>query len=365
MANLFVGKRRTQWVLGSAVTILVLIGTFVILRPFWIPVAWAVVLAVATWPIFRRLRSLLGGREGLAALIMTLLLVLAIVGPVVILTLILSDEVRRTYSAVQVWMVQGPPEVPAWVGHIPWVGDRIEQWRGDFIQNPQGWHQLIEKYQKEWVAHLLDTGRAMGLILVKAGLTLLTAYFIYRYGDSLFVQTRQVFSRLAGEETSRFLHPIGDTIRAVVYGLLLTALVQGVMAGIGYWVTGLGSPVLLGAATALLALIPFGAPLIWVPSGVYLISQGSMIGGVGLLIWGGLVISWIDNLLRPMFISGSTKIPFLLVFFGLAGGLLAFGMIGLLIGPVILSVIMTLWTEWAEGTERAERATKFDISDLK
>jgi len=346
--------------MGTGVTLLVILGTFVILRPFWIPVAWAVVLAVVSWPVFQKIRTLLGGREGLAAFLMTLLLILAIVGPVVILSFILLEEIRNTYATIQVWIAQGPPEIPLWVSQLPWVGPKVEQWRAALIQDPEGWKHLVEKYEKQWVSSLLATGREVGLILVKAGLTILTAFFIYRYGDSLFVQTRQVFSRLAGEETSRFLHPIGETIRAVVYGLLLTALVQGTLAGLGFWVAGMDSPVLLGAATAGLALLPFGAPLIWVPAGIYLLSQGMVIQGVGLLLWGGLVISWIDNILRPMFISGSTKIPFLLVFFGLAGGLLAFGLIGLLIGPVILTVILTLWTEWAEEEKRGRRTAVRD-----
>ncbi|MBI4714598.1 MAG: AI-2E family transporter, partial [Nitrospirae bacterium] len=112
-------RRRTQWIMGTGVTLLVILGTFVILRPFWIPVAWAVVLAVVTWPIFQKIRTLLGGREGLAAFLMTLLLFLAIVGPVVILSIILLEEIRNTYATIQVWIAQGPPEIPLWVSQLP------------------------------------------------------------------------------------------------------------------------------------------------------------------------------------------------------------------------------------------------------
>lgn len=349
-------RRRTQWFFGITALVLLFLATFIILKPFWVPVAWAIVLAVVTWPLYHRILEALGYREALAALIMTTLLVLAIVGPVVFLSVVLVDEARQVYQVVQTWTQQGPPELPAWIRDLPWIGQTLEAYRQNLLENPEAWRQTLQAYQKQWLADMLSTGRRIGVNLIKALLTIFTLYFIFRYGESLFIQTRRVFSRLMGQETSRYLQPVGDTIRAVVYGIVLTALVQGILAGIGYWVAGVPSPVLLGAATTLLALFPFGAPLVWIPSGLYLISQGHLWHGVGLLLWGGLVISWIDNLLRPMFISGSTRIPFLLVFFGLAGGVMAFGMIGLLVGPVILSVMLTLWREWAEGA--GERRTR-------
>jgi predicted PurR-regulated permease PerM len=364
MNQLPMGDRWSQWIMGTAVIVLVFVGTFVILRPFWVPVAWAVVLAVVTWPVFLRIRSALGEREGLAALAMTLLLIVAIVAPVVVLTITLVQEARSAYQTIQLWILQGPPALPAWLIDLPFVGETIRQWHDYFTQDPDRLRDFIEKYQKQWTSNILATGREIGIALAKIALTILTAFFIYRYGESLALQTRHVFNRLAGEGVSRFLHPIGETIKAVVYGLLLTALVQGILAGIGYWAAGLDSPVLLGAATAFLALLPFGAPLIWVPSAIYLLSEGSMVQGIGLILWGALVISWIDNLLRPLFISGSTKIPFLLVLFGLAGGLLAFGMIGLLLGPVILSVILTLWEEWAQKSERVIGAKRTEKQTL-
>ena len=125
----------------------------------------------------------------------------------------------------------------------------------------------------------------------------------------------------------------------------------GLLAGIAYAVAGLPVPALLGAATALLALIPFGAPVVWVPAGLAPLFQGNWLAGGGILLWGMLVVSWVDNLIRPMVISASTRVPFLLVFFGVVGGAMAFGLIGLFIGPVVLSVLLTLWKEWAAPAE--------------
>jgi len=156
---------------------------------------------------------------------------------------------------------------------------------------------------------------------------------------------------LLGARVDGYLEAVGSTTRAVVYGLLLAALVQGAMAGLGYWVAGVAAPVFWGATTALVALIPFGAPLIWGSIGIWLLARGDTAAGVGLLLWGALAVSWIDNLVRPLVISGVARIPFLLVLFGVLGGLAAFGLIGLFVGPVILAILLALWREWASAAE--------------
>ena len=132
----------------------------------------------------------------------------------------------------------------------------------------------------------------------------------------------------------------------MVYGLVLTALAQGLLAGLGYWAAGVRSPALLAVVTALIALIPFGTPFVWGSIGAWLVLHGQTAAGVGLLLWGTLVVSWVDNLIRPMVISSASHTPFLLVMFGVLGGVTAFGLIGLFVGPVILAVLMAVWREW-------------------
>lgn len=161
---------------------------------------------------------------------------------------------------------------------------------------------------------------------------------------------------LLGARVRAYFDAVGDTTRAVVYGLLLAAIVQGFMAGLGYWAAGISAPVFWGAATAMLALIPFGATLVWVPMGLWLLLTGHFAAGVGLLLWGMLAVSWIDNLVRPMVISGVSNVPFLIVLFGVLGGLGAFGLIGLFVGPVILAVLLAIWREWAASEAAAVRA---------
>jgi predicted PurR-regulated permease PerM len=181
---------------------------------------------------------------------------------------------------------------------------------------------------------------------VKTFFALLTAFFTYRHGEQLAGQVTLVLERVVGDRVHGYLAAIGDTTRAVVYGLVLAALAQGFLAGIGYLIAGLQAPVLLGAVTALIALIPFGAPLIWIGASLWLIVTGDLKSGIFLIIWGAGVVSWVDNLIRPLVISNATRIPFLLVLFGVLGGIAAFGLVGLFVGPVILAVLMAVWREW-------------------
>jgi predicted PurR-regulated permease PerM len=139
--------------------------------------------------------------------------------------------------------------------------------------------------------------------------------------------------------------------KAVVWGLVATALAQGLVAGLGYWWAGMHAPVLLGAITALIALIPFGTPFAWGTIAAWLLISGDTVAGLGLIAWGVLVVSWVDNLVRPLVISNATRIPFLLVMFGVLGGLAAFGLVGLFLGPVVLAVLMAVWREWMEESD--------------
>ncbi len=338
-----------RWLVGTAALILLLIVAYLVLSPFFIPVAWAIILAISTWPIFRKVRAFLGGRDGWAAMVMTSLLVLAVVGPVVILSISLAEEVKAVYTSVQAWLIEGPPKLP------PFFDGIMKEWFPSLYSDIGSWQTFIREQESKRIKGLLASSRNVGLNLAKTGLTILTSFFIYRHGEGLVTQTRAVFQRLAGEKIWQLLHPIGEMIRAVVYGLLLTAAARGILGGLAYWVVGLKAPILLGTVTALLALIPFGPTLIWVPSGLWLLSQGAFWQGVALLIWGVVVISWIDNIMHSLFISRATRIPFLLVFFGVMGGLLSFGLIGLFLGPIILSVVLTLWREWAEEVQATEK----------
>jgi Predicted permease len=165
---------------------------------------------------------------------------------------------------------------------------------------------------------------------------------------------RRMVHQVLGQRGDNYLQTVANTIRAVIYGILATALAQGALAGLGYWAAGLPAPVLLAVITLLFSFLPFGTPLVWGAASIWLLVHGQIAAGVGLALWGALVVSWIDNLIRPLVISSAVHIPFLLVLFGVLGGILTFGLLGLFLGPVILAVLLAIWREWLQPPPSAE-----------
>jgi predicted PurR-regulated permease PerM len=202
----------------------------------------------------------------------------------------------------------------------------------------------------DWLKN--HSGEAAALVggagrnLAKLLLVILILFFFYRDGTRIILELRHVMARFLGDRTHGYLTAVGSTTHAVVYGILLTALVQGIVAGIGYGVAGMTSPVTFGILTFLVALIPFASPLAWGSAGALLFFRGDIGPAIGVWLWGALVVSQIDNFLRPIFISSISPVPFLLILFGVLGGVLAFGLIGLFAGPVVLAVAWAVWREW-------------------
>ncbi|MDP2164263.1 MAG: AI-2E family transporter [Hydrogenophaga sp.] len=330
-----------------------LIVGFVILRPFLTAVAWAAILVYVSWPLHLRLLASLGGRRFWSALAMTLLFALVFGATLLWLTLLLQREGLVAVREIAALLRNGVELPEALVG-IPWLGPWLQERLVELGGDPAAWGRQLAEWGEQWGerigAQVMGLLGDLGLNALRFTVALLTAFFLFRDGERLLAETRQVLLDLLGTRVDGYLDAIGDTTRAVVYGLLLAAVAQGVMAGLGYWVAGVTAPVFWGATTALVALIPFGAPLIWGSLGVWLLARGDTAAGVGLLLWGALAVSWIDNLVRPWVISGVSNIPFLLVLFGVLGGLAAFGLIGLFVGPVILAILLALWREWATDT---------------
>ena len=323
-----------------------LVLAYAVLQLFLVPVAWAAIMAYTTWPLHLRLKRALGGRATLSAVLMALLLTAIFVLPLLWLVAMLRTELVDAYAAVAAYLAQGPRPLPDFVAAMPWLGDWLQQLLDQLARNPEALRQQIGEWVEQRTGELLELLGGVGRNTAKLGFALLTVLFLYRDGETLLAQLRQVLRRFIGARIDGYLSAVGATTKAVVYGLVLTALAQGALAGLGYWVAGVDAPVLLAVLTALVALIPFGTPFVWGAIGVWLLLNGQTAAGVGLLLWGMLVVSWVDNLIRPLVISGASRVPFLLVMFGVLGGLAAFGLIGLFVGPVILAIMMAVWREW-------------------
>lgn len=322
-----------------------LLAGFVVMQPFMAAIAWAAILSYVSWPLHLRTLAWLRGHRTWAALAMTVMLTLALGLVLVWLGLLLHSEGMAGVREAAALLKEGI-RLPESILHIPWLGPWLQQHLTALSGDRAAWEGPLSELADQWGRRAMRMAGDLGLNALRLGIALLTSFFLFRDGDRLLDQLRGILHGLLGNRVEAYFEAVGDTTRAVVYGLLLAALAQGLLAGLGYWVAGVRAPAFWGATTAVVALIPLGAPVVWGSIGVWLLVKGQVSAGVGLLLWGMLAVSWIDNLVRPLVISGVAKIPFLLVLFGVLGGLAAFGFIGLFVGPVILAVLLALWREW-------------------
>jgi len=338
-------RSRLERNIGGILTLLLVGSCLLVLRPFVSALLWAVVLCFSTWPLYRRLLRWVGQRRTLAAFLMTLGMIAVVLVPCGVIGATLADNVHALTIAVRQWFDTGPPAPPEWLARVPVVGHRaMAYWQTlatDTTKLLLEARRLIEPLS----ALLLVIGRMLISGLLELTLSILIAFFLYRDGESIAVRISTLVERIAGERGRHLLTVAGGTVRGVVYGILGTALVQAIMAGIGYFIAGVPGAAMLALLTFFLSVVPIGPPLIWVPAALWLFHEGSTGWGVFMLIW-GLGVSSIDNVVKPWLISQGSDMPFLLIFFGVLGGALAFGFIGVFLGPTLLAVGYRLFTEW-------------------
>jgi predicted PurR-regulated permease PerM len=346
----------TRW--GGRLLIALLLGgllflCYLVLRDFLVPLLWAAILVYVTWPLNRMLRGTLKERHGLAAMLMTLVLTFAILLPLLGIIVSLRLEVVQAFETVRADLEGGSAAMPAWLREMPLVGPRLVTLLDRVASDPQAIGDWLTDSASAWAGEAAGFLGILGRNALKFALTLVAAFFFYRDGERLVNELRHALRCLLGASSRAYWTAAASMTQAVVYGLVLTAIAQGTIAGLGYWVAGLNAPVLLGALTALFAIIPFGAPVIWVTVSLWLLWKGALWAGIGLFLWGALAVSSVDNLVRPLVISASANVSFLLVLFGVLGGLNAFGLVGLFIGPVLLSVLWAVWRRWLAQSDAA------------
>ncbi|MCU0727887.1 MAG: AI-2E family transporter [Planctomycetes bacterium] len=353
--------RRTERILGISVLGLLILGCLAVLWPFVSAILWAMVLSFSTWPVYRRLLGFVRGRRILASLLMTLLISVVVLLPFVIAGLALADDVRALAAATRKLLGEGPPPPPAWLSSIPLIGDAAAEYWAELITDTAKFRQEAQRFIEPVSSWALGTGIKLGRGILELGLSVLVAFFLFRDGPALITRIRAAAERLAGTRGARLLEVASKTVRAVVYGVLGTALVQGMVAGTGFFIAGIPGPLLLALLTFFLsAVTPFGPPLVWIPASLWLFQRGLVGWGLFMVIW-GMMVSTIDNLVRPLLISQEIDLPFIFVFLGVLGGLLAFGFIGIFLGPTLLAVGYKLVEEWI--TTRAEAAAAAEQRD--
>lgn len=329
--------------------------TFEIISPFIIPIAWAAVLVFISWPLYTWVLKLCRARDNLAAGIMTLLLTGVLLGPLVWLLFMLQNEVLIIYKHLADFLTQETLVLPTMItDYAPGITHELEARWISLHNNPEELKAILRGPLNLGLAHLGSLASEVTRNAAKLIFTVFTAFFFYRDGLKIMLQINSAIAQMTAGKGERYVRTAGDMTRAVVFGIVLTALAQGALAGLGYAVANAPNPVFLAVITFLLALIPFGTPFAWAGVSLWLLFAGDTASAIGLAIWGALVVSTIDNVIRPLVISSATQISFLVVMFGILGGLASMGMIGLFLGPVILAVALAIWNEWLNQPLAAE-----------
>jgi predicted PurR-regulated permease PerM len=325
---------------------IVAIACYMVVHPLIPAVLFAAVVCSATWPLYVRLRTALGGRPSIAALVMTLLLVILLIGPTVLLAVSLADNAAAMVEKGSTLLRNGPILPPSWVREIPAVGEVLADYWQRLATSTDSlaaqWNGVLEPARNFLVA----AGKAVGGGLLQLGLASFIGFFFYRDGEALVLAMRKVLARLAGALGDELLDTIGNSVTGVVHGVFGTALAQGLAAWAGFLIAGVPAAFLLAAATFFLSIVPVGPPLVWGAAAAWLAYQGQIGWAVFMALWGLLAISTIDNLVKPYLISRSSNLPVLLVVLGVFGGVIAFGFIGLFIGPPVLAIGLTLVQLW-------------------
>jgi predicted PurR-regulated permease PerM len=339
--------------------VLIVLAGIYFFHGFLVPVLAALVIAFASWPIYRRLLDGVDGNRTIAATLAIVLILTFLIVPIFLAGSYAVNEIREWFS----WAIEtnrhGAP-TPAWIVALPGIGEWLDEQWARHIGHPGAIGELIQIVSGANIGSIyrgvLAAGGASFHLLLTLLFMLIALFFIYRDGEGVARQVDRLGERILPTRWERISGVVPATISSTVTGMTLIAIGEGVVLGIAYWIAGVPSPVTLGVLTGLMALVPGGAPLSFTLVSVYLVASGSPVAGVSLFAWGSIELFIVDKTLRPRLVGGPVKLPFLPTFFGLVGGVKTMGFLGLFIGPVLMALIVAIWREWLREIEMTEES---------
>jgi predicted PurR-regulated permease PerM len=334
----------------AAVAALALCAAFVMSR-ILPALLWAAVLAIALWPTFLRIqkwKSSPAWRRIGAPAALTLLIGMLVAAPIGLAAL----EIVREADAFLAWInnarAHGVP-LPTALAQLPWVGGYTATWWQTNLLTPQA---ATEFFAGVSPRNLLGLTRNLGPEVLHRALlfaiTLLTLFFLFRDGESLWKRSLDIAAKAFGERSGPIAHHVVDAIHGTVDGLVLVGFAEGLVIGVSYLVTGVPHAIAFTIVTGIVAAIPFGAPLAFCLAALLLFGLGKVLAGIGVVVFGFFVVFVVDHFVRPYVIGGATRIPFLLVLLGILGGLSSLGMVGLFVGPALMAIFTTIWRDLTE-----------------
>jgi predicted PurR-regulated permease PerM len=343
--GMFKNQQRIEQIAGIIFIAAIVVGCLFVLKPFISAILWAAVLCFATWPLRELLLKWLKGRKNLAAGLMTVIILLVLFVPFLVVGLTFTDSIRSGLQWLETHKESALLPPPAWVERIPFVGERITTYWANLAKDAEPVLTRLRPWFQEAGLWLLKNSVTIAQSIFNLAMSILIAFFLYRDGDGVIANLREGFKRISGDYAQHLLNVVKNTVQSVVYGAIGTAIAQGAVAGIGFAIAGVPSPMLLALFTFFLSFIPLGPPIVWVIASVWLFSESHIGWGIFMVIYGVLCISSIDNLIKPYIISRSSKLSFIVTFIGVLGGVATFGFIGVFLGPTLLAVGYSLTHE--------------------
>jgi predicted PurR-regulated permease PerM len=334
----------------AAAVILLTLGCLYVLRPFLAAILFAAAVVISTWPLYLMLRLRMRGHRTLAALTMTLTLTLVVVIPLALFAYNLADNAATAFDELRK-ISYGDLRPPAWVRRLPLVGAQFDTYLRELVASRDRMMELARRMAEPARHYLVAGGIVLGAGVIQTSLAAFVSFFFYRDGEALLAVIAAAMQRVMGEEAGPVADIVSQTVRGVMYGLLGTALAQALVAAIGFAIAGVPAVLLLSVLVFVSSLVLVGPPVIWAGASLWLFAQGSTGWGIFMLVWGFFVISGVDNLVRPMLISRGSSLPFLLTLLGVLGGVIAFGFVGLFIGPTLLAVGYSLMSGWTHTAD--------------
>jgi predicted PurR-regulated permease PerM len=336
----------THTILSVLFISLLIASTFWILRPFLVAIVWGTIVVVATWPLFQGLQNRFAKRRGLAVLIMAAALLLIVLVPVTFAVLTIAKNAEHITAQVKSLDSISLPSPPHWLSHIPLYGTKlVDRWSAFAALSPDERQARLTPYLQKALRWFVALAGSTGATVLSFLLTMIVAIVLYAKGEVCREAILCFARRLAGRQGEEVAILAGKAVRGVVLGVVVTALAQAAVAGIGLLIAGVPAAVLLAAVTFMLCLAQLGPWLVMLPAVIWLYGSGQAVWGTVLLIF-AIVAGTVDNFLRPYLIKKGVDLPLLLILAGVIGGLIAFGVVGLFIAPVILAVAYTLLKAW-------------------
>lgn len=331
---------------------------FWIMKPFLSALVWATMIVIATWPLMITFQEKLGNRRWPAVFTMTILLLLILIAPLTLAITTLVDKAQQLTANSHLLTAFRIPPPPEWLQRIPQEGPRISAWWQEYSQLDQiQLSQRLAPHSQKIITWFLAQAGSVGMMIIHCFLTVIISVILYAKGDVAADGIRRFVRRIAGKPGEDAAVLAARAIRGVAIGIVGTALVQSFLGGAGLLITGVPASMILTAVLFLLCVAQIGPVVVLMPATIWLFSQNQTGWGIFMVVW-TVIVCTIDNFIRPILIRKGADLPLLLIFAGVIGGLLSFGIIGLFIGPVMLAVTYTLLKEWVAAGDPADQLEK-------